>query len=127
VLPEPVAAFTEAMDADFNTPGALAAIFDLAREINRLRSSAAPSAELDRARATLLHLVDILGIDLTQVSSESNHQSAGPFIELSLDVRRKLREIKQWALADEIRVRLGELGVIVEDKPGGASSWRFDR
>ena len=43
------------------------------------------------------------------------------------DVRRKLRGIKQWALADEIRDRLNALGVVVEDKPGGESGWRLER
>ena len=44
-----------------------------------------------------------------------------------LESRRKLREAKQWALADEVRDRLGALGVIVEDKPGGESTWRVER
>jgi cysteinyl-tRNA synthetase len=49
------------------------------------------------------------------------------FVDLLLDVRRKLRDLKQWTLADEIRDRLAELGVVVEDKPGGASSWYRER
>jgi cysteinyl-tRNA synthetase len=117
-------AFTEAMDADFNTPIALSAIFDLAREVNRRRETGSPG--LDRGRRTIVHLLDLLGIDL-QADADTTNQSIGPYVELTLDIRRKLRDIKQWALADEIRDRLAQLGIIVEDKPGGTSDWRLDR
>jgi cysteinyl-tRNA synthetase len=121
------------MDADFNTPDALAVIFDLAREINTLRArdSAATSAppahdDLDRRRRTLVYLLGVLGLDLS-AAEPSEAASVGPLVELTLDIRGKLRDIKQWALADEIRDRLNELGIIVEDKPGGESTWRRDR
>src|SRR5260370_31403825 len=53
-LDEPsVEAFKTAMDADFNTPDALAVIFDLARQINTARASAEPQADVDRLRRTL--------------------------------------------------------------------------
>jgi cysteinyl-tRNA synthetase len=117
-----VARFEAAMDADFNTPDALAVVFDLAREVNRLRDAAAPDADLQRARRTMVHLLSILGIDLQP--EPSSGQDVAPFIELLLDVRSKLRQAKQWALADEIRQGLLERGIIVEDKPGGESNWR---
>jgi cysteinyl-tRNA synthetase len=120
-----VEAFTAAMDGDFNTPDALAVIFDLAREINRRRDAGTPPAELDRGRRTIVQLLEVLGIGLGEASSDQ--QSIEPFVELALDLRRKLRDIKQWALADEVRDRLKTLGVIVEDKPGGDSAWRLER
>ncbi len=119
-----VDAFTAAMDADFNTPDALAVIFDLAREVNRRRDIGAGQDELDRGRRTIVHLLDVLGIRLDEEAGAQ--QSIGPFVELTLDIRRKLREIKQWALADEVRDRLNALGVVVEDKPGGESAWRLE-
>jgi cysteinyl-tRNA synthetase len=118
-----VARFEAAMDADFNTPDALAVIFDLAREVNRLRDASAPEADLQRARRTMVHLLSILGVDL-QAEPVGSQQDLAPFIDLLLDVRRKLREAKQWALSDQIRDGLQERGIIVEDKPGGESSWR---
>ncbi len=141
-----VAAFQEAMDADFNTPLAVAAIFDLARETNIRRSMTAirggrdtplaargddyvaptTPADVDRARRTIVHLLDILGIDLFADASV-DQQSIGPYVELALDMRRKLRNIKQWALADEIRNRLNALGVAVKDKPDGTSDWEIAR
>jgi cysteinyl-tRNA synthetase len=120
---EAVARFETAMDADFNTPDALAVVFDLAREVNRLRDAAAPEADLQRARRTMVHLLSILGIDLAP-DAASSQQDVAPFVDLLLEVRKKLREARQWALSDEIRDGLLERGIIVEDKPGGASSWR---
>jgi cysteinyl-tRNA synthetase len=117
-----VAAFVAAMDADFNTPDALSVIFDLAREINRRRTL---GDDLSTLRSTLVQLLDVLGLDLDEASTD-NHQSAEPFIQLTVDVRNDLRAERHFALADRLRDRLAELGVIVEDKPGGGSTWRMD-
>jgi cysteinyl-tRNA synthetase len=118
-----VRAFEAAMDADFNTPDALAVIFDLARELNRARDAGAPDPDLDRSRRTIVHLLGILGLGLPPVEDASN-QAVGPLVELLLDVRRQLREARQWALADQIRDRLATLDIVVEDMPGGESAWR---
>ena len=139
---ESVRAFEEAMDADVNTPGALAVIFDLAREVNRRRalqqgqSRGQPQAlrmaqverdvgqeEIDRARRTIVRLLGVLGIELAP-QREERLVPIEPYVHLLLDVRRKLRDMKQWALSDEIRDRLADLGVVVEDRPGGESTWR---
>jgi cysteinyl-tRNA synthetase len=69
-------------------------------------------------------LAGLADVDSTE---HRNGQSIGPYVTMLLDARRKLRDIKQWALADEIRQRLTQLGVIVEDKPGGTSTWRIER
>jgi cysteinyl-tRNA synthetase len=119
-------AFTAAMDDDFNTPDALAVIFDLAREINTLRGSARSTEELGTRRRTLLKLLDVLGLDI-RTEAPSDTRAIDVYVDLLLDVRRKLRDLKQWALADEIRTRLSDLGVSVEDRPGGDSTWRLDR
>jgi cysteinyl-tRNA synthetase len=73
-----------------------------------------------------VYLLDLLGLSL-ESEGAGEDMSVEPYVDLLLDVRRKLREIKQWALADEIRNRLASLGVIVEDKPGGESTWRLER
>jgi cysteinyl-tRNA synthetase len=121
-----VGAFKAAMDADFNTPDALAVIFDLAREINRCRDSGAAPAELDRRRRTLVQLLGVLGLDPGS-DQPQEQRSIEPYVDLLLEVRRKLRDMKQWALADEIRTRLADLGVTVKDRPGGESTWEVDR
>ena len=113
-------AFVEAMDDDFNTPRALAAIFDLSREINR---SSERGISVAGAQKTLRELVDVLGIDLEQpVSSASGDIAA--FVELLVDIRAELRAARQFALADKIRDELAERGVSLEDS-GGGTEWRF--
>jgi cysteinyl-tRNA synthetase len=92
----------------------------LAREINTRRVA---GEDTSSQRRTLVTLLDVLGIDLRSEAPRDG-MDVGPYVELLLEVRRKLRDLKQWALADEIRTRLGDLGVVVEDRPGGESNWR---
>jgi cysteinyl-tRNA synthetase len=117
------AAFEQAMDDDFNTPAALAALFDLAREINRHRDAGGAAADVAAGQSVLLELAGVLGFELTARAAEGPGGDAEPFIELLLQTRERLREAKQWALADEIRNGLRELGIVVEDRPDGAV-WR---
>ena len=120
-----VDAFTAAMDADFNTPDALAVIFDLAREVNRCRDTGGARDELDRRRRTIVRLLDVLGIDL-MAEKPDDQRAIDPYVDLLVAVRQRLRDLKEWQLADEIRGRLAELGVIVEDRPDGPA-WRLER
>ena len=109
------ARFVEAMDDDLNTPRALAALFDLAREINR---GCERGANVSPAQDTLLDLAAILGLDLS-VSTDDAEASAGPFIQLLVDLRSDLRADRQFDQADRIRDELADLGVTLEDTPAG--------
>jgi cysteinyl-tRNA synthetase len=120
------AAFERAMDDDFNTPGALGALFDLVREINRRRAAGEPSGQVAAGQATLQSLAAVLGLQLDTPERGTDGEDAGPFIDLLLATRQRLREAKQWLLADEVRDRLRDLGVVVEDRPDGAV-WRRER
>ena len=116
------ARFFEAMDDDLNTPRALAALFDLAREINRGRDA---GQEIKGCQDTLRRLGGILGLTFQgRDSSGEDHLAAKPFIELLLSTREELRRAKQFALADSIRDGLDRQGVIVEDTPQGAR-WEY--
>ncbi len=143
------ARFTEAMDDDFNTPQALAVLFDLARDINRLRDE---GYNVISGQQLLRELTAILGLTLKM--PEKPPLDAGPFIELLSGIREKLmeakqmpkmppldaesliqllmsiryelRQAKQFQLADEIRSKLGELGIALEDTPKGAV-WKRQR
>ena len=109
------ARFVEAMDDDLNTPRALAALFDLAREINRGRER---GADVSSAQDTLSDLAAILGLDLS-VSTDDAEASAGPFIQLLVDLRSDLRADRRFDQADRIRDELANLGVTLEDTPAG--------
>ena len=107
--------FIEAMDDDLNTPRALAAMFDLAREINRGRET---DADVSDAQQTLADLASVLGLDLTDTDEDAG-ASAGPFIQLLVDLRTDLRAARQFDQADRIRDELANLGVSLEDTPSG--------
>ena len=112
------AQFVEAMDDDFNTPRALAAMFELAREINRGKDE---GADVLGAQDTLRELSGVLGISLDKTAETSG---AGPFVQMLVNVRTELRAARQFDIADSIRDRLSELGVTIEDTPEG-TEWRI--
>jgi len=116
--------FRAAMDDDFNTAGALAALFELVRVINRSRDARATAADLGAAQAKLIELATVLGLALVSQGRDDQNLAAAPFIELLLETRAELRKAKQFALGDQIRDRLKGLGVEVEDGPQG-STWRM--
>jgi cysteinyl-tRNA synthetase len=109
------------MNDDFNSPGAVATLFDLARTINRAKDAGASKAEIDSGREMLVNLAAVLGLEL-----ESNSPSAGdaaPYIDLLVQVRDRLRSEKQWALSDLIRDKLAEKGITIADGTAG-STWQ---
>lgn len=124
-----LARFRAVMDDDFNTPEALAVLFDLAREINRVRADNAPAAA--RLAATLRALGKPLG--LLQSDADAYLQSlplsqdatalSSHEIEHLIAVRDAARRDKEWKLADRIRADLKAQGIVLEDGPAG-STWR---
>jgi cysteinyl-tRNA synthetase len=113
--------FLAAMDDDLNTPRALASLFDLAREINRYCAV----RDVTSAQETLVQLGGILGLTFEgRGAGGGDRLAAKPFIELLLEVRAKLRQTKQYALADWVRDELDRHGVKVEDTSGGAQ-WEY--
>jgi len=113
--------FVAAMDDDFNTPQALAQVFDLARMINQARDAGDAGESLRYAQGVLKELTEVLGLTMKGLAGPSD---AEPFISLLVDIRSELRKAKQWALADVIRGRLAEQGVVLEDGADG-TTWRF--
>jgi cysteinyl-tRNA synthetase len=130
--------FDEAMADDFNTALAIAVLFDLARATNGFRQRLARRGSVSAAEAALLaeaeRVFAALGEELLGViGDEEDVRAAGrtaddalvkALVELLLEVRQKARAAKDWATADAIRARLGELGIVVEDTAAG-SRWRF--
>jgi len=113
--------FVEAMDDDFNSAQAIAALFELAKEINR---AAEQGANLTAAQHTLLKLAGILGLTLKEKTQPTADAEA--LISLLVSIRDDLRENHQWQLADKIRNGLADLGVILEDGPQG-TRWKHKR
>jgi cysteinyl-tRNA synthetase len=117
------AQFKEAMDDDFNSSAALAALFELVRAINQARSEGASQAQLAPAVQVFEELTGVLGLQLVEESSGTTKADA--FIELLIALRAELRAQKQWALADKVRVELAALGVVLEDSKSG-TSWTWE-
>ena len=118
--------FHEAMDDDFNTPEALAVLFDLVREINRLRSE-----EVDRAAALAAELRRLGGV-LGILQDDPEHYLRGGVEESGLSddqidglirQRHTAKAEKNWVEADKIRDQLKDQGVVLEDGPQG-TTWR---
>jgi cysteinyl-tRNA synthetase len=116
--------FIKAMDDDFNTPSALAQLFELVRSINMARDSGVDDGALGEAQEVLKELSGVLGLRLDVQATTS--AQAEPFIELLIQVREELREARQWELADRIRDRLLELGIALEDGKAG-TTWKVQR
>jgi len=122
--------FVEAMDDDFNAPGALAVLHDLTREVNTLLNSDQPVSK------AVLQAIDgvyrdlggsVLGIvtDETAAAGTANAEREDGLIRLLTDLRAQARAAKDFAKADQIRKRLAELGVTLEDRSDG-TVWRID-
>ena len=111
--------FVGAMDDDLNTPRALAALFDLARDINRGREE---GKNLRPVQKALTDLSGVLGLTLEQPASAASLE-VDPFVKLLVQTRADLRSSGQFEIADKIREELSALGVALEDTPQG-TEWR---
>jgi cysteinyl-tRNA synthetase len=114
--------FLDAMDDDFNTAGAMGHLFDLVRAINQAGDSGVGGEALKTAQDLLRELAGVFGLELDRPATRGG--DADPFISLLVEVRGELRKQKLWALADQVRGRLVELGVVIEDGKDG-TSWRW--
>ncbi|MFZ7109155.1 cysteine--tRNA ligase [Avibacterium avium] len=119
-----VAQFKEAMDDDFNTPNAISVLFEIAREINKLKTE--DKTKADHLAARLRELGNILG--LLQQSPEAFLQAGADDnevakIEALIKQRNEARAAKNWAAADEARNQLNAMGIVLEDGANG-TTWR---
>ena len=117
--------FQEAMDDDFNTAAAIAALFDLAREANSAVASGTGACleDLKEAAAVFRTLAGgVLGL-VREETGEADQELARQLIEILISLRSALRARKDFALADEIRDRLAAAGIELEDRPG-ETVWR---
>ncbi|WCE30709.1 cysteine--tRNA ligase [Vibrio sp. SCSIO 43137] len=117
--------FSEAMNDDFNTPEAYSVLFDMAREVNRLKNEDIQLAS--QLGALMRELADVIGIlhqdpeAFLQGGAQDNDEVAE--IEALIKLRNDSRAAKDWANADMARDKLTEMGIVLEDGPQG-TTWR---
>jgi cysteinyl-tRNA synthetase len=123
-----VQTFIDALDNDFSSAEAFAAIHELVGEGNKRiesaqRGDAEARAELIDMTSTFLELTGVLGMRFP--ATESGSELVGGLVEAMLELREHARARKDFAEADLIRDKLVELGIVIEDTPSGAR-WRVD-
>jgi cysteinyl-tRNA synthetase len=129
-LDEYRARFEEAMNEDFNTPRAIAALFDLSREVNTLLNAGQSVSRVTLEAIDSLYQTlgeGILGIQFDRLAPDGSSQAGSDLVDglvqMLLDLRQEARQAREWARADAIRDSLTGLGIILEDSPEG-TRWR---
>jgi cysteinyl-tRNA synthetase len=128
---EAVMQFKAAMNDDFNTPGAVAVLFELAKELRRqgnlIVHQGEPDGEAQFLRQqwqTLVCLAEVLGLEATpEVMAQSSDGLSDSEIESLIEQRKDAKAAKDFASADRIRNELSEQGITLIDKPGGITQW----
>ena len=115
---EYVADFERAMDDDFNTADAIAAVFDLVKYINTTADGSRSREYLDSLYARLQTLTDVLGIIV-----DKEEEMLDADIEAMIEKRQAARKERNFALADQIRDELLAKGIILEDTREGVK-WK---
>ncbi len=121
-------AFREAMEDDFNTPKALAVLFDFVKEVNRYldEQEQPPMGTLVALDKVFRDLGGkVLGVVPDKMRTDVDEDRLGVVIQMLLDLRQEYRQARDWSKADAIRSRLAEIGIIVNDGPEG-SSWELE-
>lgn len=109
--------FHAAMDDDFNTPAAYSVLFNTAHEVNRLKCENKVAAAQGLA-ATLRHLASVLGLlaqDPSTFLQQKKDVNLTTYIEALIQQRNEARKKSKWALADDARNKLTEIGIVLED------------
>jgi cysteinyl-tRNA synthetase len=140
------------MDDDFNTPQAIASLFDLSRDINRAEET---GMDAGKGRETLRELGGVLGltfkareelpmdveplqklaasiyekakaVNVSGIAAGNLPDDVDSIMALLIAIRKELRKAKQFQLADEIRNGLNEIGILLEDTAAG-TVWKRKR
>jgi cysteinyl-tRNA synthetase len=118
------ASFAAAIESDLNTAGALAAIFDLVREVNAAFDAKQVSAADAAVVARAIDGMDrVLGVVSLRRAEDAKPPVPVQEIEHLIEDRRAARQRRDFAAADAIRVSLADRGVLLEDGPGG-TRWK---
>lgn len=116
-------AFESAMDDNFNSPQALASIYDFIRDFNKFlnKNDQISDEVINSAKKFLTStLTDVLGIVIFSERAEKESKEA-ELVEVLIELRNKAKLEKNYGLADEIRGKLSEIGIVLEDSKEGTS------
>lgn len=120
--------FDEAMEDDFNTALAISYLFALAKELNIYHAAVMKNASVhnrvvfEQAQTIYMDMANVIGI-LEQEEEAADDNLASDLMDLIIEIRQQARQEKNWVVADKIRARLGEIGIILEDSPQGVK-WK---
>ena len=113
----------ESMDDDFNTARAMGYFYDIARVVNSMDEHDESAPSVMKAAKKVF---DTIGSEVFGITFDSDIQPeslTGDLMNLIIEIRQKVRSEKNWELADMIRNRLNEIGIVLEDHAGG-TSWK---
>jgi len=128
--------FLSAMDDDFNTGGAVGVLFELVRRLNKFvddekleekTPDRSDVASLQDGARALRELAAVLGMFRRPPAETAarDDQLVGRLLSLLIEIRAEARKARDFGTADKIRNSLAELGVTLEDRPGG-TEWTFE-
>ena len=122
-------AFMEAMNNDFNTPQAMASLFDLSRDVNALLASGRPVSQSTLLATDAIYRElggQVLGIIPEDLAEDVGGEIAEGLMGIILSIRQQYRTTQDWEQSDALRSKLTELGIVIEDRPEGPT-WRMER
>jgi cysteinyl-tRNA synthetase len=126
-----IESFQGAMDDDFNTPGALAVVFELAKELRRQSNllthegkTDSPPEQIQQQWQTLVNLAQVLGLEAQpEAPTVTASKLTDEEIQILIQQRQAARKAKNFAESDRIRHKLQELGITLIDQSDGTTRW----